>query len=72
MSEQGEIIADDIGILASLDPIALDRASIDKVIEKCGMDVLKQANDRDWAVQLKHGEKIGLGSQNYDLVELDK
>ncbi|MFC2166944.1 DUF362 domain-containing protein [Acidobacteriota bacterium] len=72
MSKEGEIIADDVGILASLDPVALDKASIDKIIESSGVDVFKQANDRDWAVQLRHGEKIGLGSQDYDLIELDK
>jgi len=71
MSKKGKIITDDVGILASLDPVALDKASIDKVIEVCGVDVFKQAHDRDWAVQLKHGEKIGLGSQDYDLVELE-
>ncbi|MFC2160918.1 DUF362 domain-containing protein [Acidobacteriota bacterium] len=72
MSKKGEIIAEDIGILASLDPVALDKASIDKIIERCGVDVFKKAHDRDWSVQLRHGEKIGLGSQDYDLVELEK
>ncbi len=71
MSKKGEIIADDVGILASLDPVALDLASIDKIIDRCGFDVFKQAHDRDWAVQLNHGEKIGLGNLKYDLVELD-
>ena len=70
MSKKGEIIADDAGILASLDPVALDKASIDKIIDRSGVDVFKHAHDRDWAVQLKHGEKIGLGSMDYDLVEL--
>ena len=71
MSKKGQIIADDVGILASLDPVALDKASVDKIIDRCGIDVFKQANDKDWAVQFKHGEKIGLGSQDYDLVELE-
>ncbi|MCJ7581267.1 MAG: DUF362 domain-containing protein [Candidatus Aminicenantes bacterium] len=71
MSKKGEIIADDVGILASLDPVALDKASIDKIIERSGLDVFKDAHDRDWSIQLKHGEKIGLGSQDYDLIELD-
>ena len=71
MSKKGEIISPDIGLLASHDPVALDKASIDKIIERCGIDVLKQANDRDWAVQLEHGERIGLGRLDYDIVELD-
>jgi len=72
MSKEGEIIADDVGILASKDPVALDKASIDKIIERSGVDVFKQSHERDWAVQLKHGEKIGLGSQEYELIELGK
>lgn len=70
MSKKGRIIADDVGILASADPVALDKASTDLVIGKCGIDVLRRANDVDWMVQLRHGAKIGLGSLDYNLVEL--
>lgn len=69
MSKKGHIIAEDVGILASVDPVALDKASTDLVIERSGLDVVRRANDVDWAVQLRHGEKIGLGSMNYELVE---
>jgi uncharacterized Fe-S center protein len=71
MSTKGKIIAEDVGILASVDPVALDKASTDLVIERSGLDVLRRANDVDWAVQLRHGERIGLGNMDYDLIELE-
>ena len=71
MSTKGKIIAEDVGILASADPVALDKASADLVIERSGADILRGANDVDWAVQLRHGKKIGLGNMDYDLIELE-
>jgi hypothetical protein len=64
-------IVPDIGILASVDPVAIDKASADLVIEKAGgADVFRKGYDIDWSRQLAHGEKIGLGTTRYDLVEL--
>jgi hypothetical protein len=60
----------DIGILASRDPVALDMASVDLVNEKAGKDVLRVYHNFDWSIQLKHGEKIGLGSTDYHLIEI--
>jgi uncharacterized Fe-S center protein len=68
--DQPEIVAD-IGILASADPVALDKASADLVLKKAGKDVLRAGYNVDWSIQLKHGAKIGLGSAEYDLIELD-
>jgi len=62
---------DDIGILASYDPVALDQASVDMVNEKSGEDVLKAKNGVDWSVQLKHGESIGLGSRDYRILKCE-
>jgi uncharacterized Fe-S center protein len=64
-------IVEDVGILASTDPVAIDQASIDLVIKKAGRDVFRKGYDLDWSAQLRHGEKIGLGRTAYDLVELD-
>ncbi len=72
MAKDQDPIVEDIGILSSRDPVALDQASVDRVIERAGQDVLRQGYDIDWAVQLRHGEKIGLGSMDYDLVRLDQ
>ena len=70
MSQKESKIVEDIGILASVDPVALDKASVDLVVERSPKDILKANYDVNWEIQLKHGEKIGLGSTDYRLVEL--
>lgn len=69
-TEEPDII-EDIGILASEDPVAVDRASVDLVNDRSGKDLLRANYDLDWSIQLTHGEKIGLGSQKYRLIELE-
>lgn len=65
-------IVDDVGILASTDPVAVDRASIDLVLKRAGGDAFrKKGYDLDWSAQLRHGEDIGLGRTAYELVEVD-
>ncbi len=63
-------IVEDIGILASSDPVALDQATADLVIARGGKDVFRKGYDIDWSVQLRHGEKIGLGRTGYKFIEL--
>jgi uncharacterized Fe-S center protein len=70
MSKDGELIADDLGILGSLDPVAIDKASADLLIEASGKDIIRSANNVDWSAQLKHGQEIGLGSMDYELVRI--
>jgi uncharacterized Fe-S center protein len=69
MAEDEPSIVEDIGILASSDPVAIDKASVDLVNRQSGKDVLKEGYRVDWSVQLKHGEEIGLGSMDYELIE---
>lgn len=64
-------LMNDVGILASTDPVAIDQASLDLIAKKSGNDPLKKAHpDVDYTVQLAHAEKIGLGSRTYELVEI--
>lgn len=64
-------IAPDVGILASLDPVAIDKASYDMVNKACGKDIFREAHPKQDALkQIRHSEKIGLGSTDYDLIEL--
>ena len=70
MSQNGKVIAADLGILASLDPVAVDKASVDLLLEANNKDFLREAIDVDWSVQLRHGEKIGLGSMEYEIENL--
>lgn len=64
-------LMDDVGILASADPVAIDQASLDLIVKLSGDDPLKKAHpDIDYNVQLAHAEKVGLGSRTYELVEI--
>lgn len=71
MSQNSHVIAEDIGIAGSLDPVALDLASAELVLKKSGRDVLREANHPDWRQQLEHAESIGLGTRDYELLTLD-
>lgn len=70
MSKSEKVIVQDIGILASKDPVALDSASVD-LIHSRDNNILRKANDVDWSIQLRHGEDIGLGSREYNLIGID-
>lgn len=65
-------IADDIGILASYDPVAIDRATVDLLAEKTGKDILKKYwPDNDYGVQIEHAQALEMGSVSYELITLD-
>lgn len=64
----------DIGILASLDPVALDKACTDLVrsSEDHGkVHLIERIDSRQGMHTLDYAEQIGLGSQQYELVRLD-
>ncbi len=63
----------DIGILASYDPVAVDQACIDLVYEaQDGASLVNRIESRNGLHTLEHGEKIGLGSREYELVSLEQ
>ena len=62
----------DIGILASTDPVALDRACVDLVYAAPdGASLVRRMESLNGPHILEHAEAIGLGSQSYELVDLD-
>ena len=64
----------DIGILASLDPVALDMACTDLVrsSEDHGkVHLIERIDSRQGMHTLEYAERIGIGSRQYELVELD-
>lgn len=64
----------DIGILASLDPVAVDRAAVDLIYaadEKQSATLRKRIEDKRGTHILTHAEKLKVGSQGYSLVSLD-
>lgn len=58
-------IARDIGIFASTDPVALDQACLDILDKKEGRTVFKKGRRT-----LAHAESIGLGSRQYEFIEV--
>lgn len=60
------LIAKDFGVLASRDPVALDRACLDILQEREGKKLFDNGRET-----LDQAEKLGLGSQNYKVIQLD-
>ena len=64
----------DIGIMASLDPVALDRASVDAIYNSPDTGkkhLIQRIESLNGTGLLDLAEKMGLGSQKYTLVDLD-
>lgn len=62
----------DIGILSSLDPVALDQACVDLIkTAPNSQKFVKQIEKLQGERTLKHGEKIGWGSRKYRLIDID-
>jgi uncharacterized Fe-S center protein len=62
----------DIGILASLDPVALDQACVDLVYKaRDGKDLIARIESRNGLLTINHAESIGLGSKTYRLIRID-
>jgi len=63
----------DVGILASMDPVALDQACIDIVAASSeGGSLMARINSRNGLLTLEHSAAIGLGSRDYKLVRIDE
>jgi uncharacterized Fe-S center protein len=72
-----------IGILSSLDIVAIDQAAADLVNAAPGIgnsmlqgglapgdDKFRQVVDADWTAQLRYAEELGLGERRYDLIKV--
>ena len=65
----------DIGILASLDPVAIDRASLDLIVENPDtgtMELLQQISRLEGQNTIEVAEKHGIGTQDYNLIDIDQ
>jgi len=77
-------IVNDIGILSSEDPVAIDQASVDLVNGQEGNrssklpGAWKPGDDKfqaiypkvDWNIQLAYAEEIGMGTRKYELIRI--
>lgn len=65
-------VVGDIGFAASTDPVALDKACHDLVCKEYGGDPFKERySNIDSDIQLSHAEKMGIGTKEYKLIEVD-
>ena len=68
----------DMGIMASLDPVAVDQACLDMVFNHQAspgdneQPLIKRINKLHGTHITEHAEQIGLGSRTYTLINLDK
>lgn len=72
-SKQGNPVMKDLGIVASLDPVANDQAFIDMIwaSEDEGAKLLQERIDTRLGREiLPYAEELGLGSRKYNLVEI--
>jgi uncharacterized Fe-S center protein len=58
-------IVDDVGVFASTDPVAIDKACLDLLDKNNNKTVFKRGR-----YTLDYAEKIGLGSKEYEFVEI--
>ena len=77
-------ILPDIGMFASFDPVAIDLAAADAVNAmpanprsalseaecRCHDHFINVHPNTNWRVQIEHGEEIGLGSSEYELIRI--
>ena len=67
---------EDIGILASTDPVALDKACLDLVFDfnstqgNNAQPLMDRINEQHGTHTVEYAEKIGLGSQQYNLIDI--
>lgn len=74
VAEPEPVRMEDIGILASLDPVALDRACVDMVYNSKDpgkVHLIERMEERQATHLLDYAEELGLGSQKYRLVVVD-
>lgn len=66
----------DIGILASTDPVALDQACLDLVYTVTPTEgnnnqpLIQRIESRGGAHVVEYAERIGLGSRNYEVIRI--
>lgn len=74
-ANQGDPVMNDIGIFASLDPVANDQAFIDAIWNSTDIGHVKMIErvDRQEGRHItEYAESLGLGSTDYELIDIDK
>lgn len=64
----------DIGIVASIDPVAIDKASLDLVYnsdDKGKKHLIRRIESRHGIRTIEHAEELKIGTTNYELINID-
>ena len=73
-AEPEPIKMEDIGIFASLDPVAVDKACVDAVYSSNDpgkVHLIERIEERNGAYLLQYAEELGLGSRDYELINVE-
>ncbi len=72
MAKDEPFIVEDIGIFASSDPVACDKAAADMIVTQAGVDIFKKVYPQtdSYMNQMEYAQKIGLGKTDYELVSV--
>lgn len=71
---QKDPVMEDLGIVASLDPLANDQAFIDMIWNSTSEGsalVRERIDSREGRVILSYGEELGIGTREYELISID-
>ena len=74
VSTQRKPVMEDIGIIASLDPVANDQAFIDFIFnskDPGAKELQKHIDSKEGRHILEYAEELGMGSRDYKLVDID-
>jgi hypothetical protein len=77
-------VIQDQGIMISDDIVAIEQASVDLLLRASplpqsvteeesmvpGDDILLKLSEKPYRIQMEESERLGLGSRNYELIEL--
>ncbi|GAI41512.1 unnamed protein product, partial [marine sediment metagenome] len=78
-AQAGNPIVADVGILASMDPVAIDKTSLDLIdkaelvpgaLAEDGPDRLGRINHTDSTIQMRVAKKLGMGELEYRIIEI--
>lgn len=66
-SREQDVLIKSLGIVASLDVVAIETATLKLIEERLGGSIRKRGYDIDYLPQLKYAEELGMGSSEYTL-----
>lgn len=64
---------DDIGIVASLDPVAIDKASVDFIYnseDKGKQRLINRIEEKHGIRTIEHAEELGIGTTDYEIINI--